>query len=135
MTLAIDDSIRNSRLSQVSASSDAGASGALITIYDGAQPSKGGTVTNLLAQMVMSADSFQAPSGGSMSANPITDDPSADAQGVSTWFRLTDSDGLFVLDGTVGLTGSGADMTINNTSFEIGLSIEVTSFVITDGNA
>lgn len=135
MTIAYTTSLIHTRLDAITALVDAGAGAGLLEIYDGAQPSKGGTVTNLLAQLVFSTTSFPAASTETLTANAITDDSAANATGTATWFRVTDSTGAFVMDGTVGLTGSGADLELSNTSVVLGVPVSVSSFVISGGNA
>lgn len=133
MAIAYADSIITSRLEAIRTACDAGATGALINIYSGSRPSKGGTATTLLAQLTMSTTAFGAVSGGSITANSITQDSSANATGTATWFRVTDSDGTFVLDGSVGT--SGADLNLNSTSITATTTtVSVTSFVINAGN-
>ena len=133
MALAFVAALRNARLDEITAKIDAGTGAGKIRIYDGARPATGGTVTNLLAELTMGDPSFPAAAAGSMTANAITGDTSADATGTATWFRVVDSDNNFVLDGNVGAGGS--DLNLNSTSINAGVAVEITSFVLTDGNA
>ncbi|HFD32035.1 MAG TPA: hypothetical protein ENJ28_04905 [Gammaproteobacteria bacterium] len=135
MTIAYKTGLIHTRLDAITALVDAGGGAGFLEIYDGAQPVKGGAVTNLLAQLTFSATSFPAASSETLTANSITDDSAANATGTATWFRVTDSTGAFVMDGTVGLTGSGADLELSNTSVVLGVPVSVSSFVITGGNA
>lgn len=137
MALGFTATARNNRLDEITALIDAGTAG-LLRIYDGTRPANADTAVSgqtLLAELTMNATSFPAASGGSMTANAITSDSSANAAGTSTWFRITDSAGNAVIDGTVGATGSGADLELNTTAFSIGVEVQVSSLVITDGNA
>ena len=133
MTIAIEETIRNAPLDALTAALDAGAGPALLRIYDGVRPASGGAVTTLLAELTMSDPSFPAASAGSMTANSISDDTSANATGTATWFRLVDSDLNFVADGDVGT--SGADINFNTVAIVAGSNIAVTSMVIAAGNA
>ncbi len=135
MTLAYKTTLIDTMLNALTALVDAGAGAGLLELYDGVQPSKGGATTTLLAQLTFSGTSFPASALGVITANAIADDASADATGTATWFRVTDSTGSFVLDGTVGLTGSGKDLELSNTSVVATVPVAVTSFVITGGNA
>jgi len=135
MALAYKTTLINTMLNSITSLIDAGAGAGLLEIYDGAQPAKGGAITTLLAQLVFSATSFAAAASGVSTANAITDDSSANATGTATWFRVTDSTGAFVMDGTIGLTGSGKDLELSNTSVVATVPVAVTSFVITGGNA
>lgn len=134
MTAGYKVALRNSRLDEITALIDAGASGGVITLYDGARPSTGGIATNILAELVMSVTSFPAASSGTMAANSVTNDSSANNTGTATWFRVTDSVGTFVMDGDAGITGSGKDLEVNTTDVVIGVEVSVTAFIITHGN-
>ena len=133
MTIGINATTRNNQLDEITASIDAGAGAALFRIYDGVRPSTGGSVTTLLAELTMSDPSFPAASAGSMTANAIADDTSANGTGTATWFRMVDSDSNFVMDGDVAT--SGADLNLNTTSIVAGVNVAITSMVITAGNA
>jgi hypothetical protein len=129
MALAYSSTVRNAMLDAIT--SAIGASG-LLRIYDGTRPASGGTATTLLAQLALSATSAPAASGGVLTFNTITQDSSADATGTATWFRVTTSGGTFVIDGSVGTSGS--DLNLTTTSITITQPVSVTSFVITEGN-
>lgn len=135
MAISYITTLRNARLDAITAQIDAGAGGGQIKIYSGTRPATGGTVTTVLAELTMSVTSFPAAAAGTMSANSITGDASANSTGTATWFRVTDSNGAFVMDGDVGATGSGADMELNTVSVESGVAVDITSFTITAGNA
>lgn len=134
MAINYADSIISSRLEAIRTACDAGATGALINIYGGTRPAKGGAAGTLLAQLTMSTTAFGAVSGNAIAANSVTQDASADNSGTATWFRVTDSDGNFVMDGNVGTSGS--DLNLNGTAITQGTTtVSVTSFVINAGNA
>lgn len=133
MALAFVEALRNARLDEITAKIDAGTGAGKLRIYDGTRPATGGTATTLLAELTMSDPSFPAASSGQMTANAITDDSSADNTGTATWFRIVDSDNNFVVDGDVGTSGS--DLNLNSTSITAGVTVEVTSLVLTEGNA
>jgi hypothetical protein len=133
MTIGIVASTRNNQLDQITLALDAGAGGALFRIYDGVRPATGGAVTTLLAELTMSVTSFPAAAAGTMTANAIADDTSANATGTATWFRMVDSDLNFVMDGDVAT--SGADLNVNTDAIVAGINVAVSSMVITAGNA
>lgn len=133
MALALVEALRNARLDEITAKIDAGTGAGKLRIYDGTRPATGGTATTLLAELTLNDPSFPAAASGQMTANAITDDSSADATGTATWFRIVDSDNNFVLDGDVGTSGS--DLNLNSTSITAGVTVEVTSLVLTEGNA
>lgn len=131
MTIAYDVvSIRNAMLDAIT--TRAGAS-ALLRIYSGTRPATGGTATTLLAELTCNATFAPAASSGVLTLNAITGDSSANATGTATWFRIVKSDGTtFVLDGDVGTSGS--DLNLVTTSIVATQPVNVTSFVITEGN-
>lgn len=135
MSAGFKVALRNSRLDLITALIDAGATGGVITFYAGARPATGGTATTILAELVMSATSFPAAAAGAMTANAITNDAAANNTGTATWFRIEDSNGLFVMDGDIGVTGSGKDMEVNTVDVVTGVEVSVTAFTITHGNA
>jgi hypothetical protein len=131
MALAYIEALRHAQLDEITA--QAGAS-ALLRIYDGSRPATGGAATTLLAELTCNATFAPAASGGDLTLNAIADDTSADATGTATWFRIVQSDGsTHVMDGDVGTSGS--DLNMNSVSFVTGGTVEVTSFVISAGNA
>lgn len=129
MALAYSTTLRNTRMDAISTA--IGASG-LVRIYDGTRPASGGTATTLLAQLALSATAAGSASGGVLTFNSITQDSSADATGTATWFRVVTSGGTFVIDGSVGTSGS--DLNLTTTSIVSGQPVSITSFVITEGN-
>lgn len=129
MALAYATTLRNAMLDEITAA--AGAS-ALLRIYDGSRPATGGTATTLLAELTCNATFAPAASGGVLTLNSITQDSSANATGTATWFRLVTSGGTFVLDGSVGTSGS--DLNLTTTSIVSGQPVSITSFTITEGN-
>lgn len=130
MALGMNSTTRNAWNDSIT--SRAGAS-ALLRIYDGTQPATGGAATTLLAELTCNATFAPASSGGVLTLNAITSDPSANATGTATWFRIVQSGGsTHVFDGTVGT--SGADLNLNSVSIVATGSVAVSSFTITAPN-
>lgn len=125
--------LRNNMLDEITALIDAGGTGGLIRIYDGTRPATGGTATTLLAELVASATSSPAAASGVLTFSTITDDSSANATGTLTWYRIVDSTGTFVYDGTAGT--SGTDLVMDSASITSGQVISISSMTITAGNA
>ncbi len=128
MPMQYKESIRHDRLELISTAIDAGSTGGKIKGYNGTQPATNGTPTTLLFTNIFSTTSFAAATGGSMTANSITDDSSAAATGTATWFRATDSDDNFVMDAPIAL------LNLNTNSITESANVSVTSFVLTAGN-
>lgn len=134
MTIALADNVRNARADEITVARDAGAGPAEIRIYDGVRPAKGGAVTTLLGTCTYGDPSSPAAVGGVLTANAITGDASADATGTATWYREVDSNGTFVMDGDVSLSGGGGDLILNDVNIVAGLPININSSVFTEGN-
>jgi len=131
MALSYTTAVRNSMLDAIVTA--VGASG-LVRIYDGTRPAGPGTAIStqvLLAELTCSA-TFGTVSGGVLTVSSITADPSANADGTATWFRVTTSAGAGVIDGNVGTSGS--DLNLTSTGITTGQSVSITSFTITEGN-
>lgn len=133
MALAMSTTLRNARADQITTAMDAGAGAGMTRVYDGVPPASGGAVTTLLAEMVHGDPSAPAAINGVRTANPINQDPSANASGDATWYREVDSDGNFVMDGLVGL--SGTEMIVPSVTVSAGQPFSITSHVLTEGNA
>jgi hypothetical protein len=86
----------------------------------------------LLGELNFADPSSPAAVAGVLTANAIVGDTSADNTGIAAWFREVDSNGLFVLDGDCGLSGS--DLNLNKLDITAGLPIDITSYVWTEGN-
>lgn len=132
MAVAYSTTVRTNRMTQVLNAIDLGAGAGLLKIYDGTRPASGGTATNLLATLTLS-DPCGSVLSGVLTLSAITSDTSADATGTATWARITDSTGTFVLDCSVG--ASGTDIILNTAAIVIGAQVSVTSAVLTEGNA
>lgn len=131
MALAFSVTIRNAQMDVVT--TNAGGS-CLLRIYNGTRPATGGTATTLLAELTCNATFASSASLGVLTLNAITSDPSANANGTATWFRIVKSDGVtHVVDGNVGTSGS--DLNLNTTTIVAGQAVALTSFTMTAGNA
>lgn len=112
---------------------------AYIRIYDGSQPAGVDVAVSdqtLLAQLTFSnpafGDAVDADPGATATANPITTDSSAEANGTASWFRVVRvvlgvTSSLF--DGSVGT--SDADLVINDTGIVEGRPVAATSLTLT----
>ena len=111
---------------------------AILKIRSGAVPANcaaadSGTV---LATLNLPSDWLAAAASGSKSMSGTWQDLSADATGTAGHFRIYDSTGTTChIQGTITITGSGGDMTVDNTSIAAAQQINVTSFTINAGGA
>jgi hypothetical protein len=134
--MALDPKITNAAASAAADAvvdlCDAGAGAASLRIYDGSVPATADTAIStqvLLAQLAMSDPAFGAASNGVATASAISDDASADATGTATFFRILDSNGTVIIQGTVGTATS--DLVLNTTSIVAGATVSVTSLTYT----
>jgi len=128
--------LRTARLAAVRDALDAGSAGGTLKFYGAARPPTGSAITNqtLLATLTL-ADPCGTVTNGVLTFSAITSDVAADADGTATWARLADSTGQFVADLSVGATGSGADIILNNVNIVTGGEVSISSAIITEGNA
>lgn len=129
MTVGLSTASRNAGL-DASITTQIGTSG-FVDVYDGTRPATGGTATNKLAHLPLSATAAAASSGGVLTFNAITA-AAALLSGTATWCRFTTSAGTAVADASVGT--SGADLNLNSTAISSGATVSVTSATLTAGN-
>lgn len=90
----------------------------------------------LVAEIQLPADWMAAASNGSKAMAGTWQDASANNAGTIDFFRIWDNAGTTCHhQGTVTLTGSGGDMTLDNTNVAAGQQVNITSFTWTAGNA
>lgn len=90
----------------------------------------------VLATLNLPSDWMADASAGTKALAGVWQDSSADASGTAGHFRVYASDGTTAhWQGTVGVSGSGADLIVDSTSFTAGQSFTVTSWTLTEGNA
>lgn len=134
MTMQYSVAVRNARLDVVES---AIGTSAILRIRTGAPPVNCGAADSgtVLAAVNLPSDWMAAASGGSKSKSGTWQDLSADANGTAAHFRVYDSGGTVChIQGTVGLSGSGADMIVDNTNFAAGQVFTVTNLTLTAGN-
>lgn len=76
-----------------------------------------------------SADSSATPINaiGYVSGGKFAEDTSADASGTATYFRIYDWNNVAVYQGTVGVSGSGADLILSTTTIVATGLVTITS--------
>ncbi len=131
MTIGMSAALRNARLDAITTIAGANAK---LRLYSGTRPATGGTATTLLAELTCGSTLAPAASGGVLTLNAIASDSSADASGTATWARLVKSDNTFVMDMSVGATGSGADFEMNSNVISAGAAVAITGATFTEAN-
>jgi hypothetical protein len=115
----------------LNAAFDALGAGALLRIYDGAQPTDSDTALGAqvkLAELPLSATPFAASASASKAANAITS-ASILATSTATWATLVTSGGVRKQDFSVGT--SGANLNFNSVLFSLGATCTVSSLTET----
>lgn len=118
---------------------DAGAGPGTVQIRTGAQPATVATAASgtLLGTLTCADPAFGAATVASPSvatANAVVGDTSADATGTAGWFRVFDSAGTAIADGSVTASGGGGDMQLDSTSIVAGGTIDITAWTISLAN-
>lgn len=134
MAIALATAARNAACDAIVDLLDAGAGAPTIKIYTGASPGPNTAVTGtLLATFTLDATAAfgnSATGTATLDVSPAITTTGL-AAGTAGYFRAADSVPNGVFDGTVGATGSGADLELNTTTISVGLSLEITSGTIT----
>jgi len=135
MGLQFSVTVRNGRLDGIET---AIGTSAILKIRTGAAPASAAAADTgtVLATLNLPSDWLAAASSGAKAKSGTWQDTGADASGTAAHFRIYDSGGSTChVQGTVGATGSGADMEVDNTSITSGQTVTITGFTVTDGNA
>lgn len=110
-----------------------------VTIHSGTVPETADDVAGtVLATYTVGAstDLFAAATGGSITFASLPLTVAGGATGTATYFRITKSNmgagahGTGVIQGTVGLIGSGADMILSTLSIQNGVNFTINAFVL-----
>ena len=133
MTIHISTAARNAAANAACDLVDGGSGPGLLRIYSGTQPAGPDTAIGaqvLLAETDLSDPAWAAASSGVkvLDVTPIPDGVGL-AAGTATWFRMVDSAGVAVIDGSAGT--SGTDLILNTAAITIGVAVEITAGSIT----
>jgi hypothetical protein len=106
----------------------------MVRIYTGSQPAGPGSSAtgDLLVEIDLNDPAFAAASSGvaTLDVDPVPTGTGVD-DGTAGWFRLLDSAGTAILDGTVTATSGGGDLELATTTISVGLTVEITAGTIT----
>lgn len=129
MAIRIPTAVRNAACDAVVDLADAGAGAATIEIRTGSQPATANDAAtgSVLATIPCADPAFGSASSGTAALAGVPRSVTASGTGTAGWFRLKDSDGTTVLDGSVTATGGGGELTLATTSLSTGATVEITS--------
>ena len=135
MAVQLSTTVRDARLDAIETTIS---TAPILRIRTGSPPancaaSRSGTV---LAEMTLPSDWMAAASSGTKAKSGTWNDLSADAAGTAGHFEIVDSGGTVChLQGTVTASAGGGDMELDDITIDVGQSVTVSTFTLTDGNA
>lgn len=128
MTIRLPSASRDAACDAVTSRADLGAAAGKMRVYTGAQPASANDAASgtLLVDAPLPDPSFVS---GGTGTNTLNDPGSvnATAAGVAGWARILDSDNNTVMDMSVGMSGSGADLIVTNTNLAVGQAFDILS--------
>ena len=127
MGLQFDETLRNTWLDAIEARIGAGAT---LEIRTGSPPANAAAADSgsVLATVNLPTDLFSTAAAGQITLSGTWEDTSADAAGTADHFRIKQSGGTCIMQGTVG-TGS-EDLVLDNDNFAVGQAFNVSTFTI-----
>lgn len=133
MATRISTAARNAAADAIADLADAGSGPATIEIRTGAQPASANDAASgtLLATFTCDDPAFGAASAGVATLQDAPLLTTGAAAGTAGHFRLKDSAGATVMDGSVTATGGGGQLELNTTTVSIGVNLEITSGTVT----
>lgn len=116
---------------------DQGAAPATLIVYDGAEPADASVAVSTQIALVefdlpdpLFGNAADTGIGGQAVANPV-DPVTAGNSGTASWFRITNGNGVVILQGSVTDTIGNGDCKISSTSIVSGIEVSVISLSYT----
>lgn len=135
MTMQQSVLVRNNRLNSIEATIGASP---VLKLRTGPAPASCAAADQgtVVATLNLPADWLNDATGGVKTKSGTWEDPQADAAGTVGHFRIYASDGVTChLQGTVTISGSGGDMTLDNNVLALNQDVIISDFSISAGNA
>lgn len=123
MAVTLETSLRNNVADAVDAAVNTGSGTAQLKITT--------SDDTVLSVHDMSDPAFGAAVSGTITANSITDETSADATGTAAKGKIYDKDANLLMTVGVGESGSGMELIIDSTSISTGATVTINSLTIT----
>lgn len=123
-----NSTVRNDRMTVVRDASNGGK----LALYDGTKPAAGGTATTKLAEFNLATPCGTVTGGVLTFTDPSNTTVIADGQ--CTWARITNSGGSWVADFTASQVGGTGEIRLTEDNLTTGMTLDVTSLTITEGN-
>jgi hypothetical protein len=125
MSITLADSVASAMADAVTTAVDAGAAAGTLSIYTGAKPATpADAATGTLLATITLADPAAAAAAAGVAAWTGATSVAAAASGTAGWFRVADSNGIAVFDGTVGT--AGADLNFDSVAWTAGGTVTLT---------
>lgn len=127
MPTRISTAARNAAADAIVDRVDAGPAAGRLKVYTGTQPAgpDSAATGTLLADFALADPAFGNASSGSAALAAVAN-VNASATGTAGWFRVTDSTGTAVFDGSITATGGGGDLEMTSTSLTSGSPVQIT---------
>jgi len=106
----------------------------VLEIYDGTMPDNvGDTVTSTLLATLALTPTVATEANGVITFDAITEDSAADATATAAWARILDRDEVESVYLTVSAIDAGGEVQLNSVDLVAGVSVSISSGVITVG--
>ncbi len=131
MAFTVSTGTQNAMCDAVAARVDAGSGPGVIEIRTGSKPASANDAAtgSLLATITLDDPAFDGASDGTADLLGVPLSGTGVADGTAGWFRVKDSDGGAVFDGTAGT--SGTDLILASATISTGVTVQITSGSIT----
>lgn len=133
MTIRLPTGVVNAVADLIAARVDAGPGAGTMEIRSGAQPANanGAATGTLLATVTLADPSFAAAVAGAivLDATPVLT-VVATGTGAPGWFRIADSTGAVVMDGSAGIAAT--DLILDNAAISTGDTVNITAGTVTE---
>lgn len=127
MAVRLPNASRDAAADAIVTRADSGPAAGRLRIYSGTQPASADSAPSgtLLADVALAKPAFDT-SGTTGTATLVDPGPvTGSAAGTAGWARITSSDGTAVMDMAVGMSGSGAELILTNTSIAVGQTVDI----------
>lgn len=132
MATRISSASRNAAANGIVDLIDAAGAAGTLELRTGAQPA---TADDVATGTLLATFTLPRPCFGNAAAGVATAAAIATVQGVAAgtaaYFRVKDSAGATIIDGSVTATGAGGDLTLNTTTVSVGVDVGITSWTVT----
>ena len=133
MATRLPTAARNAACDAVVDLVDAGTGAGTVEVRTGSQPASADNAATgtLLATFTLADPAFGTASSGTAALAGAPRSTTGVADGTAGWFRMKDSTGATVMDGSVTVTGGGGQLELNTTTISTGVNVQITSGSVT----